>query len=109
MAEIKKGRLGISRTTAILKQEGNNAVFQWQSADFPPNQQIAVFSIKCLVGYVQTASFSQRKSCTRLSDCKVARKPLTASTRESENSWSGLWLPGLLRRLTLVAAETMRL
>ena len=27
MTEIKKGRLGTSRTTALLKQKGNNAFF----------------------------------------------------------------------------------
>ena len=43
MTESKKGRLGISRITAILKQKGNNAVIKWQSADFSPNEQIAVF------------------------------------------------------------------
>ena len=36
-------------------------------------------------------------------------QPFSASTRESENSWLGLRLPCLLRRLTGVAAETMRL
>ena len=36
-------------------------------------------------------------------------KSSTASTRESENSVPGLWPPSLLRRLTWVAAETMRL
>ena len=36
-------------------------------------------------------------------------KPSLASTRESENSWPGLWLPCLLRRPTGVAAKTMRL
>ena len=36
-------------------------------------------------------------------------QPSSASTRESEKSWPGLWLPWLLRRLTWVAAETMRL
>ena len=33
----------------------------------------------------------------------------SASTKERENSWPGLWLPCLLRRLTWVAAENMRL
>ena len=54
-------------------------------------------------------SYSQQGSCKRLSHCKVARKPWATSTRESENRWRGLWLPCLLRRLTWVAAETMRL
>ena len=41
--------MGTSRITAILKQKGNIAVISWQSADFPPNEQIAVFPIKCLM------------------------------------------------------------
>jgi hypothetical protein len=49
VTETKKGRLSTSRITAISKQKGNIAVIYWQSADFPPNQQIAVFSIKCLL------------------------------------------------------------
>ena len=36
-------------------------------------------------------------------------QPSSASTRESENSWPGLWLPCLLRRLPWVVAETMKL
>ena len=36
-------------------------------------------------------------------------KPSSASTRESENSWPGLWLLCLRRRLNWVEAETMRL
>ena len=36
-------------------------------------------------------------------------QPSLASTKESENMWQGLWLPCLLRRLTWLAAETMRL
>ena len=36
-------------------------------------------------------------------------QPSSASTRESENSWPGLWLSCLLSRLTWVAAENMRL
>ena len=36
-------------------------------------------------------------------------QPSSASTRECENSWPELWLLCLLRRLTWVAAETMRL
>ena len=45
MTEIKKGRLGTSRITAILKQKGNIAVIKWQSADFPQNEQITVLFI----------------------------------------------------------------
>ena len=45
MTEIKKGRLGNSRITAILKQKGNIAVIKWQSADFPPNEEIAFFQL----------------------------------------------------------------
>ena len=36
-------------------------------------------------------------------------QPSSASTRERGNSWPGLWLLCHLRRLTWVAAETMRL
>ena len=36
-------------------------------------------------------------------------QPSLASTRESENSWPGLWLLCLLRRLTWEAAETIGL
>ena len=36
-------------------------------------------------------------------------QPSSVSTRESENSWTGLWLTCLIRRLIWVAAETMRL
>ena len=53
VTEIKKGRLGTSRTTAILKQEGNNDVISWQSADFPPNQQIAFFLLSVYYEYLE--------------------------------------------------------
>ena len=36
-------------------------------------------------------------------------QPSSASTKESENIWLGLWLSCLLRRLTWIAAESMRL
>ena len=65
MAEIKKGRLGTSRTTAILKQEGNNAVIYWQSADFPPISRLLFFSIKCLLGNQSVESATSLAVMTR--------------------------------------------
>ena len=42
-------------------------------------------------------------------DKEIVLQPSTASNRESENNWPGLWPPCSLRRLTSVPPETMRL